>query len=87
VGRDPGIHLVRLALAGERDVDGKLLSQSAPDGPLDSAERLKLRGLAARVVEGDGDDQALTLAGTAIRPGQLASRSAEVNAGTNSAPR
>ena len=91
MGRDPGVHLVRLALAlvlaWERDVDGELLSRSVLDGPLDGAEDLQVRGLTGRVVEGDGDDQALTLAGTAIRPGQLASRSAEVNAGTNSAPR
>jgi hypothetical protein len=79
VRRDPGVHLIRLALAlaREGDVDGELLARSVLNGLLDGAEDVQVRGLAARVVEGDGDDQALA----------LASRSAEVNAGMNSAPR
>ena len=48
MGRDPGAYLVRLALPGDRDVDGELLFRSVLDGPLDGAEDLKLRGLAIR---------------------------------------
>ena len=64
--RDPGVDLVRLALAGERDVDGELLPGTVLAGPLDrpldGAEDLQVRGLAAWVVEGHGDDQAFALA-------------------------
>jgi hypothetical protein len=107
--------LVRLVLARKRDVDRESEFRHGRHGPLDRVQDLLVGVPAARVVQGDRDDQALALAGnrqpgprrllrassaagttmcgmaanggTGSWPSQKASRPAEVNAGTNSAPR
>ena len=44
LGGDPLVELVRLALAGERDVDGEPLPGHRADGPLERADDLMVRG-------------------------------------------
>src|SRR6266568_863445 len=60
-----GINVVDLGLVYGVDVDAdrESLLRPALDRPLDRVEDLPVRGLAGRVVQGDGDDQAFALAG------------------------
>ncbi len=63
MSRDPLVHLVGLALTRERDIDRESRPRNRADGPLDRADHVKLRGLAGRIVQRHGDDQALALPG------------------------